>query len=518
MKTIRKIYDKRVFLTAFLATIIIHGELIFNKISFHDDLDTVFDGWRNSIRHGRWMYRLLSLIPEKLAGMESTPVAIGTIVAACIGLMACLFFEIFQIKKYHIQFALIIIFCAIPAVAGDFGYTGYAGYDFIGKLFCVISAYLVCKGINGKNNVMLYVLAALALACSIGEYQCHVTFFLTIMLVYFTQYVLVNQVTWKEFWAKAVYYVGTAIAGLLLYLGILQISLKISGKELTSYAGMDSYGVVGIPEYIERFIYVYKDFFNINSVADYSMIPFEWDGWRLLVLLALLALVVGTIVITVMRKEYQKTIQFAIASALLPLGLNFNFVMYGVDATHSLHMYQWVLLFVYLFVLVEYIVQNVPHMFARENLLQTGLKWMQGMVLAVALIFGILYVRYDNMCYVRLEMRQEAAIRYFTTLITRIESTEGYKDEYPVAYINEFEKKNDVDRIYTEYDYPVTNPFNAEIVNAYNWYRFMEYWCGFDPDENDPADYDGNPVVEEMPAYPDAESIQVIDEVVVVKF
>ena len=142
MKTIRKIYDKRVFLTAFFATILIHGEMIFNKISFHDDLDKVFDGWTNSIRHGRWMYRLLSLLPEKLAGMESTPVVIGIIVAACIGLMACLFFELFEVKEYYVQFSLILIFCAIPAIAGDFGYMGYAGYDSIGRLLCLVSAYL----------------------------------------------------------------------------------------------------------------------------------------------------------------------------------------------------------------------------------------------------------------------------------------------------------------------------------------------------------------------------------------
>lgn len=518
MKTIRKIYDKRVFLTAFFATILIHGEMIFNKISFHDDLDKVFDGWTNSIRHGRWMYRLLSLIPEKLAGMESTPVVIGIIVAACIGLMACLFFELFEVKEYYVQFSLILIFCAIPAIAGDFGYMGYAGYDSIGRLLCLVSAYFACRGINDKKNVKSFIVAALILACSMGEYQCHVTFFLTIMLVYFTKQVLENDTTWKEFWLKAVYYVGTAIAGLILYLIGLKISLAVTGKTLTSYAGMDSYGVVGVSEYIERLMFVYTDFLDIHAVADYSMIPFEWDGWRLVMLLALFGLTLAVACISGLRKEYRKVVQFMIAIALFPLGLNFNFVMYGVSATHSLHMYQWVLLFIILIVLGKYIVGNIPAVLAERKWTNIGVKWMQGAVAALIMVFGVLYVRYDNMCYTLLEMRQESAIRYFTTLVTRIESAEGYKADYEIVYINEFEKDNLSDRILTDYDYPVTNPFNAPIVNAYNWQRFVEYWCGFDMDNADPAEYESHSEVVDMPSYPDDGSIKVIDEVVVVKF
>lgn len=518
MRQITKIFDRKVFLTAFFTTIIIHGEIIFNKISFHDDLDTLFDGWTNSIRHGRWMYRLLSLFPEKLAGMESIPVLIGCIVASCIGLLACVIFAQFQIKKYQTQFALIVIFSTIPVIAGEFGYMGYAGYDLIGKLLCVISAYLVCEGINGKKSYLSVILAALVLACSIGEYQCHLTFFLSILLIYFIQSVLHSELTWKEFWTKAFYYVGTALLGLFFYLIILQLSLKIADTQLTSYAGMDSYGIVEISGYVDRFMTCYTDFFNLNAKAAYEMFPFHWNGWKLLILLVLFGLVAITIVVESLKRNYKKIIQIIIAVCLLPLAFNFNFILYGMESVHSLHMYQFVLMYLLIFILAEEICHNMRDDLSNIGIVQIGMRLMRGTVLVIVLLFGVLYARYDNVCYMQLEMRQESAIRYFTSMITRIESIDGYKKDYPIAFVNSEKKENLSDHVFVQYDPLVTNPFGYEIVNGYNWNRFVTYWCGFEPTYADGKSYENHPEVREMPAYPDDGSICIIDNVIVVKF
>lgn len=518
MDKIRKIYDKKIFVTAFLATIIIHGEILFNKISFHDDLDTLFDGWTNSISHGRWMYHFLSLIPKKFAGMESVPVLIGMIVAACIGLMACIVFELFHIKNNAVQFAMILIMSSIPAVAGEFGYMGYAGYDFIGKLLCVVSVYLICRKSNGKRGIIASIVGAFILACSIGEYQCHLTFFLSMMLVYFTQSVLEKEMKWKEFWGKAVSYVGMAVIGLGLYLLILEIVLSVTGIELTSYAGMDSYGIVKIPEYIERVVLAYKEFLRPNAIVAYTMFPFRWNWWKRILLLSIFGLTGFNMIMMLMKQKYQKCIQLIIAFALFPLGMNFNFVLYGQTSTHSLHMYQYILLFVYLAIFMDYTIQNVSEVIPVKAVDVWGKKAIQTFAVAVMFIFSILYIRYDNMCYMQLEMRQEAAIRYFGTLATKIESIDGYHTDYPVAYINADQKTNISDQMYIYYDTPVTNPFNMEVINSYNWMQFMEYWCGFAPMEISADEYANHPEVEVMPNYPNDGSIKIIDDVIVVKF
>ena len=198
--------------------------------------------------------------------------------------------------------------------------------------------------------------------------------------------------------------------------------------------------------------------------------------------------------------------------------MNFNFVLYGQSSTHSLHMYQYVLLFVYIVILMDCAIQNITQLFDEKAMFMYAKKAIQIVTIAVIFILGILYIRYDNMCYMQLEVRQEAAIRYFGTLATKIESLEGYHVDYPVVYVNGDQKSNISDDMYVYYDAAVTNPFNTGIINSYNWTLFMECWCGFAPITLPEDGYQNHPEVEAMPNYPNDGSIKIIDDVVVVKF
>ena len=518
MNIIRKSYDKKVFLTAFLATFIIHGARIFNVLCWHDDVKYIFRGWNTGLRHGRWLHHIMATIIEYTSGHEILPVFSGIVSALCIGLIACLLLDLFEIKEYWLQFPLILIFCAIPSVTGHFGYIGSAGYDFVGKLLCAAGAYILCKGIEGKKGVLSFELGALLFACSLGEYQCYVPFYLTILLIYFTKEILKAHNTWKEFFVKAIYYVGSSVVGLVLYLVILKLFLYAAGTELTSYAGTDTFGVVNISTYIERVIFAYQDFFVPHMNEPYNMFPFHWDGWHAGLLFGLFGLMLLNLVLKVIKKEYNGAVQSIIAFILLPLGLNFNFIVYGAEATHSLHMYHYILLFLYLFVLAEVISEQIFFVSSKDTVKQALIKGICGITAVVVLIFGVLYIRYDNYCYMQAEVRQEKAISYFTTLITRIQSVDGYDDDYPIAFMNADQKKNSIDEITDRFDPIVTNPYSYPIVNSYDWEDYIRLWCGFEPSYADPSEYFDNEIVQEMPSYPDDGSIQVMDGVVVVKF
>ena len=55
-------------------------------------------------------------------------------------------------------------------------------------------------------------------------------------------------------------------------------------------------------------------------------------------------------------------------------------------------------------------------------------------------------------------------------------------------------------------------------LNNWAWRQFLARWCGFEPRTADPAEVADWPEVTAMPSYPDDGSIQVIRDVVVVKF
>ena len=46
-----------------------------------------------------------------------------------------------------------------------------------------------------------------------------------------------------------------------------------------------------------------------------------------------------------------------------------------------------------------------------------------------------------------------------------------------------------------------------EMMSFNNWEQFMEYWCGFAPEEVSAEEVVNYPGVEDMPHYPDAGSV-----------
>ena len=117
---------------------------------------------------------------------------------------------------------------------------------------------------------------------------------------------------------------------------------------------------------------------------------------------------------------------------------------------------------------------------------------------------------------------QSAATRYFTTLITRIQSTEGYDTWKYVAYVGipqPGRNDNSVENI-QELDHINLLPVHYGLQNALkvSWRNYMTYWCGFTAHEIDPHEIMNRPEVEAMPHYPEEGSIKVIDDIVVVKF
>ena len=139
--------------------------------------------------------------------------------------------------------------------------------------------------------------------------------------------------------------------------------------------------------------------------------------------------------------------------------------------------------------------------------------------LGVILMFVIAlsFARYANVCYLKAEVMQSDAISYFTTLITRIETTEGYTKDTPVLYINDRNKNDESFAGETMFDPIYLPPYHRRsLINDFAWEQMMYVWCGFDPVKADTAP--DAEVIVEMPSYPDDGSVKMIDGILVVKF
>ncbi len=317
-------------------------------------------------------------------------------------------------------------------------------------------------------------------------------------------------------------YLSAAVFGLLIYLAVMKFSLRISGLELTEYAGTNTYGITSLYGYYLRIREAYRDFIIPDTSKEYCMFPFHWNGWHVILIGMLLIFLLICIVRFLVGKEYRKVVFLGIISCLMPAAFQFNMILYGSESMHSLHVYHYSLMFICLAVLSENCGKSIC--IVKKHLMQQPQKILQKVIIVSAytmiFVFGALYIRYDNSCYMSNEIRHRAAVSYFTTLITRIQSIDGYDPSIPIAYINSMEKSTEADTLYPQHDLIVTNPYCYPIVNSWNWEKFVVYWCGYSPNviRYSADEIQQNMEIQKMPQYPSAGSIRMIDGVIVVKF
>ena len=177
--TCKKIWNKELFFLLFFLFFIIHGEMLFNKISWWDDIAAVLGNapsFNTALPHGRWFSWILGGILR----YSSMPFFNGIIVALCIAISSLVLFDMFGIRNKIHKTLLGVILLSIPAVSANLGYMGSSGKNFIGILICILGAYLTCLAIhNSKQLTIQYWIGVFLFACSLGEYQCYFSLYLS---------------------------------------------------------------------------------------------------------------------------------------------------------------------------------------------------------------------------------------------------------------------------------------------------------------------------------------------------
>lgn len=517
MKTIEmcfSIFRKKEFQLIVLSSlfwgIAAHGTMIFNKISFHDDLHSLFGyALGSSYTSGRWAAEILQKLLEGIFGgrVYSLPLFNGfstIVLTASISYLIILLLDIKGRTLHVLISGLLIVF---PTVTSLFGYMFTTIFSQTAFLLVTLSVYLIfCD----KGRILLP-LAVLMSGFAIGIYQAVIPFMLTIVVIKVLRDTYEGKYRgWRPFILEGVYVAVYGILSLIIYLIGLKVSLWYHHAELTTYQGINTMQNTGILQYLARVRNAYYYFFfPPGGAADMYPMSIRNIYYVILVAICLMTLV---IIGASFKKNTVIGIQMILIAILLPLAVHFIYVMCDVKQTsiYSLMLYSQVFIFVYFILCVEILVQEFG-----EKLIR-----VKSIILIMLLITNILYARYANICYMKSEFQFTQLISYFTELRARITNTEGYKAEYPVAFLNEFEKNTEHLYITSEYEGITIPPYSGNNwINNYNWSTFMYYWIGYAPEiYPNGADLLESSEVIFMPHYPDDGSIKVINEVVVVNF
>jgi len=499
---------KVTFISTLIFGIIAHGMGLFNKYSFSDDIGGGFNGLGATITSGRWMLEIFSKVELLIFGDGhfSMPVFNGLISIIFIAISACLLVSLLEIKNNTLCVVIGGIMVVFPTVTGIFNYMFAAPSYMLSLLMSVYGAYIICK----SDKWYLNFIGIILIACSIGVYQAFIPFMLSIFVVYLIKVCSYSDIELNELIRKAIRIFISVILSAVVYFLINKFALSLIDAQLTSYLGIDTMGKESMTDYLYRVAYAYGRFFILDDSKKYYMYyaNIKYVHYATLFISFVLAF-------DILKNKYKEnkvlTVFILVLFAIVPLASNFIFVMVDPSNIHGLMMYGQIAPYILLVLLLD----NLETESKVFSCLST-------ITIVILLFINIMYCRFDNQCYLKAEYVQEEAISYFTTLVTRIKSTENYDDELPVSFIfidgSRIEDKSIYDIENLDYINLIQYDELYYYINNYEWKTFMKRWCGYDPVIVDGSDLQNNEEVKAMACYPDYGSIKVIDDRVVVRF
>lgn len=509
---------------AFGATVIIglliHMPMMMQDIPNHDGLDSMYFD-QNMITSGRWFLTVACGI----SSYYTLPWLIGLLAVIYLGLAAVALTEFLELRKSWTIVLVSGLLVSFPTLTSTFAYVFTMDGYMMAVLLAVMSALLVKKFKWG------FVAGGVCLAFSMGIYQAYLA--IAVLLSIFGILMIAMEAgNVKEKLLRSLKYLYMGIIGAGGYYVILQILLKLQGKELASYQGINEMGTVekaGLVDIIKK---MYTDFFGFTLKGNVLMN----NGFSYVAIGVLAVLTLVVLCILAVRNKWFKSPWFYILLGLLAVGLPIatNMILFiSPEVTyHALMRYQWVLypIFMIAFVGGENHKAGVPEEETakiQENsstakTVPGVTAWTQWLTLLAAGVLIWNYAVTDNIAYGNMQKKYEKTYAYCVRLLDRIEQTEGYYQGMPIAMIG----------VVGEDAYPITDITGDVTSNligtggdyllytGQNYELFMKHYLGATLNIL-PADAMGEMYYDEryveMHTFPAKDSIKIMDGVMYIK-
>lgn len=485
---------KIAFVSAFVMGMLIHMPILLSDIPNHDGLASMYFD-QNMITSGRWFLTVAC----GFSSYFTLPWVIGVLGLFFLACTAAALSELLELKRTWVIVVTSGLLVAFPALSSTFAYV-FTLDGYMLALFLAVMAVLLTKKYRFG-----FLGGAVCLAFSMGTYQAYVSFAI-LLCVYSIVICMIEQATFKDKIKTCFNYLAMGIAGCGLYFIILHALLKIQGKELANYQGINEMGGGSI-----ALTDMYYDFaaFTLKGRALFNNI---YSGIAFAVLVMTVVWIVFTLCFG--RKWWKKPLFFVIIGVLvvgLPLATNAILIISPDVTYHLLMRYQWVVYpIVFLAFCERYLDEGKTGMF---------LEW--GLLCAGAVILFNYFVT-DNIAYSNLQKRYEKTYAYCVRLLDRIEQTEGYYQGIPIAMIG----------VVGDDEYPTTDITDkitsgmigiggdSLLYTGTNYEAFFKHYLGATlnfVDGDEMAEIYYSQEYTQMDGFPGPESTKVVDGVLYVK-
>lgn len=490
-----------VYVFGFLA----HGYFMMNNFIYFDA--TSVTGCGTTFSLGRWALGMWEKVTGRLLGNVQLPLFSTVLAVTFIAIVAAIVVTIFKVRNNLTAAVVGGIMVVFPVVTSTLGFLFTAPPYFCGLMFAVIAAGVIIE----KQSIIRMLIAALVLATAVGFYQAYFPVAVTIILVYLVLELLSDKL-FADVVKEGLFMAGTLALGMVFYIILSKVLNIILGISSSGYQGVETMGKLNLATLPTQFVDAYKDYFRAY-----------WQGMNNVLAMKILVIIgIALVYIAFIYKLIKSgasvvsKIVSVIFMLLFPLSVNLIYLMINPEESwvHGLMIYANVFTFIFPVLIFEKL--------EMENVKDKLTTVLSVIVAFCVMLTSVFYIHEDNKAYLRMSLIQNQLDTFYTALITRMQNTEGFRENMYVVYAGgifdeTFYSKTGLDdtKIY-QFGFQ-----KSQMLNNDTWKTYMKLHTGYEFIEVGEEERNAIMATEEfanLKAYPSDNSTAVINDVLVVKF
>ena len=490
--------------SALVYGMLVHLFALTNILNNHDNIASQPGGYGLGVDMGRWFLEVLGRFFDKVGLNYNLPSINGVIYIALLAAAAALLVSALKIRS-KISAALIgALFVAFPTVTVTMIYRYTAMFYGISAVMAVLAVWVL-----GRFRGSLPVSVVL-IGLSMGIYQAYVPLTIALFVLQLIREGLLGEADGKKLVLHGLYDCLALVLGLGLYFVGMKVSVAMYGMTLVDYQGISTMGSISagqIPQLV------------INALKAVLLLPVrDYCGVANRALMRIAYLLLGGIsaamILWIFVKKIKNVGTCVITGLLLVaflLAVGFVEVMVPDGWIYTLMVYSFCLLACAPLVFLE----CLP-VADRKKL--AGLCRKAVILLVALLVF--FYGYYANVNYTAVYFAGEQIDNYLSGVVLRATMTEGYTTDKQWVMIGDIQDPLFGGPWNDEITYTGLG-FTEYLLNQYSRENWIENYIGYEIPMADPETTTALAETEEvqaMPCYPNAGSIRVVGDAVVVKF
>lgn len=420
-----------------------------------------------------------------------------------ISITVVLLIDMFQIKSRLGSTLLAALIVTFPAITGTFAYMFTADPYMMAFLLGVLGVYITWK-CEWKYGI---VPGLVCIGLSMGTYQAYISVVLMVVVLLVLMDLVVEGKTFKEMFFADWKYLAIVIGGAVFYKIVSSIINAYYGIVLTGYQGIDSVGIMRPEEYVAA---VQK---SLDSLAAFWCLHnglFSTNKYGLANAAVMGGIALASVLLVIKNKTYKNvpglliTILALIVLPFVPFAVNF---VSPRTSYHTLMMMGICFIYILLLLYLERGEWN--------HIVEKGLKVFGVCVLVFLCYFNTIQA---NRAYANMNLSYEKSYGICSDVLSRINELDDYPESSKVAVIGRYHANSA--------GYEDLNPMIMGVSqDTFLWgeYHYVSMWNNcfgrqFEMSTNEErVAIQETEEYQEMPIYPAKGSVDVINDMIVVK-